>query len=141
VRVNRPRAFVVTRFIVGGIFVVAGTAKVLNPESFAASIRGYRLVPEIAIAPLAHILPLIELMLGLFVLFNLFPKISLFSISVLLVTFQAALLSVIIRKLDIDCGCFGKLFEGSNHHTDNIIAVIRNFLLLGLLLIVLTNQE
>jgi putative oxidoreductase len=118
----------VLRWILGGIFIVAGIIKLFDPYLFEKSIQGYRLIPKGAALPLAYILPFIELTLGFCVIFNLFLRFSLISISLLLLAFQVALFSVIIRNIDVGCGCFGNVLSVKDNQVDNILAIIRNFI-------------
>ena len=122
--------------------MITGTSKFLDPSSFAVSIERYHLLPKGGVSFVAHILPVIELILGLSILINLHKRFSLFSTLALLTVFQAALFSVIIRNIDTDCGCLGNLIRGNNHRLSIIVAIIRNFLLLALSIILLrTKQE
>lgn len=138
---KREHFFGAIRWVLGGIFVYAGTIKIYDPYSFAASIAGYRLIPEGATLPLAHVIPLIELSLGLFILFNLFLRYSLLLLSLLLLIFQTALFSLIIRNIYIDCGCFGNLIQINDFRLEIYIAIIRNFLLLTFSILLMRRKQ
>lgn len=93
------------RWVLAGIFVYSGSFKLLDPLRFAEIIAGFGLLPEVLIYPLAVLLPVVELIAGIGLVFAL--RGSLQAIAVMLVMFIAVLLSGIHLGLDIDCGCFG----------------------------------
>lgn len=93
------------RWVLAGIFVYSGSVKLVNPSRFAEIISGFGLLPDALIYPLAVLLPVIELVAGIGLVFAL--RGSLPAIAVMLVMFIAVLLYGIHLGLDIDCGCFG----------------------------------
>ncbi len=93
------------RWILGGIFIYSGSVKFMDPSRFAEIIAGFGLLPEVLIYPLAVLLPVIELVAGIGLIFSLRGSLSV--IAAMLVIFIAVLLYGIHLGLDIDCGCFG----------------------------------
>ena len=91
----------------GLIFIYAAAPKILEVENFARDIRNYRILPAWSYNLLALWLPWIELVAGLCLIFNVWKKGGIIVIMGLLVVFLAAVISAVIRGLDIDCGCFG----------------------------------
>ncbi|MEE8219102.1 MAG: MauE/DoxX family redox-associated membrane protein, partial [bacterium] len=66
---NSPGAMTAARLLAGGIFVVAGVGKLLEPSgAFAQSLEAYRLVPAAAIPLIATSLPWGELVLGVYLM-------------------------------------------------------------------------
>ncbi len=103
-----PYATLVSRLVLGGVFIVAGATKIPDPGGLAASIRAYELsLPEWFVSLSAHALPYLEVMLGLYLLIGLFTKASAWATTGLTALFLLALLQGAIRGLEIDCGCFG----------------------------------
>jgi len=92
------------RFVIGGVFVYAGFIKLMDPQSFAKVISRYDLIPEVLLAPVAVGLPLLELLAGLGLLFNIRGSLSV--IFGILVLFVFVLWYGILNDLSIDCGCF-----------------------------------
>ncbi|MBI5497381.1 MAG: hypothetical protein HY904_20370 [Deltaproteobacteria bacterium] len=98
------------RLGLGGILLYAGWAKVQDPTDFAIQITNYRLgdvwAPWAAVA-----LPPIELLTGALLL--LAPRRSPWLQAACLVAlgmfavFLAAVITVVLRGIDISCGCFG----------------------------------
>ncbi len=125
-------ATLVSRLVLGCVFLVAGATKIPDPGGLAASIRSYELsLPEWFVSLSAHALPYLEVMLGLYLLAGLFTKVSAWATTLLTTLFLLALLQGVLRGLEIDCGCFGS----SAGETSNLwLAVARDvgLLLLGL---------
>jgi putative oxidoreductase len=125
-------ATLVSRLVLGGVFLVAGATKIPDPGGLAASIRSYELsLPEWIVSLSAHALPYLEVMLGLYLLAGLFTKVFAWATTGLTALFLLALLQGALRGLEIDCGCFGS----SAGETSSLwLAVARDvgLLLLGL---------
>ena len=77
----------------------------LEPEIFAVLIEAYGIVPEGLLMPAAIGLPLLEVIAGFGLLFDIRGSLAL--ITGLLVLFVAVLGYGIWMGLDVDCGCFG----------------------------------
>lgn len=93
------------RWLLAGIFVYSGAVKLSEPSRFAEIISGFGLLPDPLVFPVALVLPVIELLAGIGLVFAL--RGSLAAITVMLVVFIAILLYGLNLGLDIDCGCFG----------------------------------
>jgi putative oxidoreductase len=108
-------ASLVSRFILGGVFIAAGIPKILDPGAFAVAIRSYELaLPEWFVSFSAHALPYAEVLIGLYLVFGLFTKPTAWLTTALMLVFTVALLQGAVRGLDINCGCFGAGEESSN---------------------------
>jgi uncharacterized membrane protein YphA (DoxX/SURF4 family) len=97
----------ILRLLAGGVFLVAGVLKVLDPARFAADIDHFRLLPYFAVAPLALYLPWLEIICGLAVFVKRWRRSALVLLLALTIVFIAAITSAWRRGLDIRCGCFG----------------------------------
>ena len=95
----------ISRLSLGGIFIYAGSIKLLEPKIFAVLIEAYGIVPESLLMPVAIILPVLEVAAGIGLLFDIEGSLS--AISGLLVFFIAILSYGIWMGIDVDCGCFG----------------------------------
>lgn len=95
-----------SRWSLGGIFIYAGSIKLLEPNTFAALIEAYGIVPEILLMPVAVALPALEVSAGIGLLFDI--EGSLLAVAGLLVLFITILGWGIWMGLDVDCGCFGQ---------------------------------
>ena len=93
------------RWALGGIFIYAGSTKLLEPEIFAVLIEAYGFIPKELLMPVAIGLPLLEVIAGVGALFDIRGSLAL--IGILLMLFMALLAYGIWMGLDVDCGCFG----------------------------------
>lgn len=93
------------RLILGLVFIYGGATKLLEPEIFAVLIEAYGLVPEGLLFPVAIGLPLLEVIAGIGLLFDIRGSLAL--ITGMLVLFMIVLAYGIWMGLDVDCGCFG----------------------------------
>ena len=102
------RAVVLAAKIVGFVFAFASLHKIASPAQFAGIVENYHILPAVLVAPVAVVMPWIELFCGLLLLLGsrLRPSSSLVLLS-LTTVFILAIGFNIIRGLDFDCGCFG----------------------------------
>ncbi len=100
-----PSLYLLLRVIVGGLFVVAGVLKLADPGAFAAAIDGYGLVSWRTTKLLSHILPVVEILTGLGVIFDIKGALGL--IVAQLLVFVGVIGYAVHLGLDVDCGCFG----------------------------------
>jgi uncharacterized membrane protein YphA (DoxX/SURF4 family) len=97
----------VSRLVLGAIFIVAGVSKIGHAIEFATQIAAFRLVPQPLIAPIAIALPFLEVLLGGYLVLGLFTRVSAWIAAVLLLLFDGAIASAVVRGLSVSCGCFG----------------------------------
>ena len=116
------------RVIVGFVFLYAGILKISDPAGFSDAINNYDLLPLIFVNFFAIILPWIEVVAGLFLLFGISVKENSFIVSVLLIVFILAIAISLGRGLNIECGCFGT----SSGTKVGIIKLVENIVLLAL---------
>jgi hypothetical protein len=93
------------RWLLACIFLYSGVVKLIDPQSFATVIAGYGLLPKALLFPVALVLPILEVVAGIGVMFAV--RGSLAIITGMLVLFMVVLAYGISLGLDIDCGCFG----------------------------------
>ena len=121
----------IIRIILGFIFIYAGAEKISDPEAFAISISNYRLLPAVAINFFAIILPWIELVAGILLIFGIAVKENSSILFSMLLVFTIAIVISLFRGLSIDCGCFGKGTQiGLYKLGENTLMIIGNILLM-----------
>jgi uncharacterized membrane protein YphA (DoxX/SURF4 family) len=96
------------RLVLGFVFVVASIDKIADPNAFAVSIGSYKLVGQSVAMMVATVLPWIELICGLFLMFGIMLRGSSALVLIMLAVFVAGIISGIARGLDISCGCFSR---------------------------------
>ena len=93
------------RLALGGLFVYAAIPKLIDPLNFADKVRNFRLIGDPWVAWSAMGLPVLELAVGLCVLLRVLYPGALIVISGMLAVFIPALVSLLVRGIDEDCGC------------------------------------
>lgn len=92
------------RWLLSGLFLWAGAIKLSNPKAFARSLDAFGLVPDMFLAPVAILLPIAEILVGIAVLRRW--RGGLPAMTALLLLFMAVLGFAVGQNLDVDCGCF-----------------------------------
>jgi uncharacterized membrane protein YphA (DoxX/SURF4 family) len=95
------------RLVLGVVLLVAGAAKVADPQASVAAVRAYELLPDGLGTVVGWGLPFVEIVLGALLLVGIAVRPAALATAVLLVLFVAAVVSAAARGLSIDCGCFG----------------------------------
>ena len=126
---NKYLLFII-RVVIAFIFIYAGAEKISNPDDFALSISNYRLLPIASLNFFAVILPWIEIVSGIFLLFGILVKENSAIILTLLLLFTIAIVISLFRGLSIDCGCFGKGTQiGLFKLGENLLMIVGSLLL------------
>lgn len=103
-----PYLTLVSRFVLGGIFFLAGLSKLGVPKAMAANIESYEMnLPGGLVQFMAVVLPPLEIGLGVWLIAGLFTRFSAGVTGGLLVVFLIGIVQAAVRGLDINCGCFG----------------------------------
>ena len=95
----------------GGLFVYAGATKIVDPDAFAMAIDGYGLVSWRMANFIARVLPVIEIVSGFGLIFDVRGALGM--IVAQLLGFVCVLTYGIYMGLDVDCGCFGPSDPGA----------------------------
>ena len=95
------------RVILGIVFIYSSYEKILQPGEFAVAVDNYRILPYELVNIFAIFLPWLEFFCGVALMLGFYWRTGALLVGLMLVTFIIALTSALIRRLDIDCGCFG----------------------------------
>lgn len=101
------------RLILGVIFIIASADKIIHPAAFAQAIYNYQILPDYLINIVSIILPWLEILLGVFLLFGLWLPGTVTLTNALLLAFLSALVFNVARGLDVHCGCFSTSATGA----------------------------
>jgi len=112
-RIKFPRIAALLRLGLGALFICASLGKIMDPAGFALSIDNYRMLPEFLVALMAAVLPWLELLCGLALVFNCWTPGASLLIFAMNAIFIIAIASAMARGLDISCGCFSTSGAGS----------------------------
>jgi len=110
-RDKRAVADVLLRLVLAGIFLAACADKILNPQSFAAVVRDYQILPPALVNLTAIVLPWLELVLGILLLAGRLRQGTLLLVNALLLAFLGTLVVNYFRGIDVNCGCFSTTRE------------------------------
>lgn len=121
-----PLLILMIRFLLGAIFIYASYDKILDPAKFARDISNYHIIPFGLENTIAIILPWLELIIGLGIVFGVCIDANVFISGGLLISFIILILQAILRGFDIECGC--GLKDGDMVGWSKII---ENFLFIG----------
>ncbi|QJB56228.1 MauE/DoxX family redox-associated membrane protein [Pseudodesulfovibrio sp. zrk46] len=121
--------YLALRIALGGVFVYAGLSKITDPDGFAMAIDGYGLVSWRIANLLARVLPVVEIVSGLGLIFDVRGALGM--IVAQLLGFVCVLAYGIHMGLDVDCGCFGPNDPGAGEPGGLWGTLIRDLLMLG----------
>lgn len=95
------------RLITGGVWLVAGALKIGDPAGSVRAVRAYQLLPESLVPLVGHLLPALEVGVGIALILGLLTRWFALVSALLFVAFIIGISSAWARGLQIDCGCFG----------------------------------
>lgn len=98
---------VLMRLILGCIFLYSGLEKVAHPYDFLGNVYDFELTGAGLSVVVAMVMPWLELLLAVSLLFNLFSGGALLGCALLGILFVGVQFSAIVRGLSVNCGCFG----------------------------------
>jgi len=158
--IKRRKSYVLWRildFVLAGIFIFAGLAKILdldrlvadlqhlqfasaladlrnlslaNPADFASDIDNFKILPWPISVALAFYLPWLEIFCALSLVCRFLYRGALSILIVLMLTFTLGIIAAKLRGLDITCGCFGH----ASQHWSFSSHVVTNLAILAALL-------
>ncbi|CUR56449.1 DoxX family transporter [metagenome] len=97
----------VARLVTGGVWIVAGALKLPYPADSVRAVRAYDLLPEAVVPAVGHLLPVVEVVVGLCLVLGVLVRTTSAVSALLFVAFIIGISSAWARGLSIDCGCFG----------------------------------
>jgi putative oxidoreductase len=121
------------RLILALTFIYAGAVKAQDVVAFAGHVAAYQILPYAMNYLVAATLPYVEFLTGVLLLLNVRVRPALVVVGSMTLVFMVALTSVLLRGLDIDCGCFE---PGSGQNVTAGIALLRDVGLMVLVVLV-----
>lgn len=95
------------RLLVGIVWIVAGSLKLPDPAASVRAVRAYELLPEAVVPTVGHVLPLVEVVVGVALVLGVLTRLMAAVSAVLFIAFIVGIAAAWARGLQIDCGCFG----------------------------------
>jgi uncharacterized membrane protein YphA (DoxX/SURF4 family) len=122
------------RLILAGLFLLAAVGKILNPADFAAVIRKFHVLPRLLSNFPAIVLPWIEALAALSLIFGPWRRAAALWLGLLLSGFLLLFVWAMILGIDVDCGCFGDLGSYMALLAGKVgpLSILRNLLLIGM---------
>ena len=137
---NLPFVF---RLILGVVFIYASYDKILNPAGFSDNIHNFHVTPAAVENLAALIIPWLELIVGVFLIFGVFLEGST-SITIGLLTFFIFILSqAVLRGIDVHCGCFKTEADAgvTDLRFELIKRIVEDFVLLGMAFVIQMRKK
>ena len=126
----------VLRLALAGLFLFYGGGKVWDPQGFADAITAYELAPWWTINPTAILLPWLELVAAVILVFGPWRAEAATLIAGMMVMFIVGVSSALIRGLNINCGCS---VSGGTPVSWNYVG-FQTLLLAGAVILIITNR-
>lgn len=99
------------RQALGAIFLLAGIVKISRPSLFERDIGAYHLLPPLGARVLGFALPPFEVALGFMLVVGILTEaVALVTVGLCSI-FVLATASAHVRRLNVECGCFGLLYR------------------------------
>lgn len=124
-------ASIVLSWMAAGTLLIASIAKLTNIDGFAVDLRGWSIVPKESVGVIAVGIPSLELIAALYFVRVRGALSGLFVIGGLYGVFTIAILLETVLNAPPKCGCLGPLQAYAEHSTSVKLAMIRNVVLLG----------
>ena len=132
---TQPWFTFLARLTLAGVLLAAGWIKAMKPHEAAASVRVYEVLPVNIANSFGYILPWIEIGIALLLIVGIWARWSSIAAGTLMVLFVIAISQAWVRKLTINCGCFGNggiTADGKVHPWTYATEIIRD---IGLILL------
>ena len=126
----------VLRFLLGGLFIYAGVAKLLDVSAFVAQLQRFGVGNPTLSTFAAHYLPFLEIACGVALVARRCTLGATTLCLSLLIVFEIGLLYAWVSGVRADCGCFGAFFGGASIQA----AFVRNLGLLAIGAAVLARE-
>jgi putative oxidoreductase len=120
------------RLLLALVFIYAGAVKMQDVIAFAGHVAAYQILPYAANYLVASTLPYVEFLAGIMLLLNARIRSALVTVGGMTLIFMVALSSVLLRGLEIDCGCFD---PGGGQSVTAGVALLRDVGLMGLVVL------
>lgn len=102
-------AAVATRFMLASLFLLAAASKLPRRDEFEQAVRKYDVLPGRLARPVAQVLPIAELFVGLALTAGAALRVFAAVVAVMLFVFTVAVALALLAGRQIDCGCFSSV--------------------------------
>jgi len=109
---NNHYAILIFRLILAGFFLTSAYGKLVDIERYSVdAVYNFGILPMFLARPFGLIMPFIELLCGLGLLFGVLTRLSALGIALMSLSFFIAKAIVLSQGRSIECGCFGAVID------------------------------
>jgi uncharacterized membrane protein YphA (DoxX/SURF4 family) len=109
---NNRYLTLIFRLVLAGIFLASSFGKLVDIERYSVdAIYNFNILPMWLARPFGLVMPFIELLCALGLLFGVLTRLSGLGVSLMSLSFFTAKAIVLSQGRVIDCGCFGAIVE------------------------------
>ena len=139
---NYSNLVLICRIILGLVFIYASLDKIGNPVAFSDIIDNYNIPPKSFNNIIALVLPFVELIIGILLIFGVFLEGSSTISIAMMILFILALSQAIVRGIDTHCGCFDTNTKSGDvdYRYELIKQLIKDIGFLGMAVIINLNS-
>ena len=102
----------VFRFILAAFFLTSSYGKLVDIERYSVdAVYNFGILPMVLARPFGLVMPFIELLCGLGLLFGVLTRLSALGIALMSLSFFIAKAIVLSQGRSIECGCFGAVID------------------------------
>lgn len=109
-RALESAVLLIVRVALGAMFVFAAWMKLKNPQAFADAVLAFKVfegADHLAVLT-TFVVPWMEMICGVLLIVGLWSRAAAIALCVQLLVFTGGIISVLVRKMDVTCGCFGE---------------------------------
>jgi putative oxidoreductase len=100
------------RFIMAAFFLTSSYGKLVDIERYSVdAVYNFGILPMVLARPFGLVMPFIELLCGLGLLFGVLTRLSALGIALMSLSFFIAKAIVLSQGRSIECGCFGAVID------------------------------
>jgi putative oxidoreductase len=102
----------VFRLILAAFFLVSSYGKLVDIERYSVdAVYNFGVLPMVLARPFGLVMPFIELLCGLGLLFGVLTRLSALGVALMSIAFFIAKAIVLSQGRSIECGCFGAVID------------------------------
>ena len=102
----------VFRLILAGFFILSASGKLVDVERYSVdAVYNFGVLPMVLARPFGLVMPFIELLCGLGLLFGVLTRLSALGVGLMSIAFFIAKAIVLSQGRSIECGCFGAIID------------------------------
>jgi len=100
------------RLLLAGIFLLSSFGKLVDIERYSVdAVYNFGILPMVLARPFGLVMPFVELLCGLGLLFGVLTRLSALGVSLMSLAFFIAKAIVLSQGRTIECGCFGAVVD------------------------------